>query len=53
MMTKQEFEALLIEYKATDRDSDRADPLLEQIADAHDSNPEMYDALIRAHNVHY
>ena len=50
------FEALVIKYKEiqfNDEEWEKADSLLEQIADIHTENPEHYEPIMKKHKISY
>lgn len=55
-MNTQQFEALVIEYKEirfNDEEWEKADSLLEQIADIHTENPDLYEPILKKHKISY
>lgn len=55
-MDIQDFESLVMEYKKirfNDGECEKAYSLLEQIADIHTQNPELYEPVLKKHKVSY
>lgn len=55
-MNTQEFEVMVAEYKKirfNDEEWEKADSLLERIANIHTQNPELYEPVLKEHKVSY